>query len=278
MTDKHGNSLSAKMDVLVQDLISLGFTPHEAKIYIFLTKSGVNSVWHIAKELKIPRTTIYRQIANLIDKGFVVERVVGKTFRYQAVIREKFDALINNLRAEVTALEEKSTDMIEKLTALSIESKTKYKILHYRGIEGLKQVEWNCTHAKDTFRIFEIDLLHSVVDHEFAEQLRLEFAKMPIEFRQITNKTSFPDYTKVSGHIDKWRVRHIPTSLLDIKVETQVYNDVVCMFDHTTDDVFIIEIYNQKLADMYKQMFDFYWANAREMRITSRYGAAVLED
>jgi hypothetical protein len=107
--------------------------------------------------------------------------------------------------------------------------------------------------------------------------MRIEFSKMPIEFRQLTNRTEFQDYTRVKEHVKQWRLRHLPKSILDIKIETQIYNDVVCMYDYVESEVFITEIYNQKLADMYKQMFDFYWQNAIPMKIISPYGAAVME-
>lgn len=268
---------SADMDGLGRKLIDIGLEFYEASIYIFLVRFGSNSVWHIAKNINLPRTTVYRYVNNLVEKGFLVERVEGKGKKYEAIIKGKFDSLIKNKQIELQRAQQESINLVTQLESLALQNSSNYKVLHYRGVDGLKQVTWNSTRAKDTFRIFEIDLLTSVIDEKFAEDMRIEFARMPIEFRQLTNKTIFSDYTKVTEHIQQWRVKYLPRDVLDIKIEIQVYNDVICMYDYKDKDVFIVEIYNQKLADMYKQMFDFYWGVARPMKIVSPFGAAILD-
>jgi sugar-specific transcriptional regulator TrmB len=263
-------------DVLLRNLNDIGLEFYEAKIFLLLVTNGVNSVWNIAKLTKLPRTTVYRYIENLLKKGFVVERLEGKGRRYEAIVKEKFDNIVLEKKQEYLNTQLQSSFLVKELTSLAVSGISNYKVLNYKGIEGLKQVTWNSTKATDTFRIFEIDLLTSVVDHDFAEKMRIEFAKMPIEFRQLTNKTFFGDYTRVTEHVQKWKVKHLPLELLDIKVEIQVYNDVTCMYDYSNEDVFIVEIYNQKLADMHKQMFDMYWSMALPMDIISPYGSARL--
>jgi predicted transcriptional regulator len=257
--------------------MDMGLEFYEAKIYLSLISNGINTAWYLSKEVSIPRTTVYRYLKSLVDKGFVVERLEGNRKKFEALVREKFENLINQKQQEFLAVKEESITLVKELSSLATLDISNYKVLHYRGIEGLKQVTWNATRAKGAFRIFEIDQLNSVIDNKFAEGMRREYAKMPIEFRQLTNKTIFTDFTKVTEHIQQWRLKYLPRDILDIKVETQIYNDVVCMYDYTGPEVFILEIYNQKLADMYKQMFDTYWGVAKNMKIVSPYGAAILE-
>jgi len=108
--------------------------------------------------------------------------------------------------------------------------------------------------------------------------MRREFAKLPIQFRQLTNRTHFEDYTKVTGHIKQWSPIYISKKILDIKVEIQTYNNVVCMYDYKDSDIFIIEIYHDLLANMFRQMFDSFWTQATPMKIISPFGATEKID
>jgi hypothetical protein len=78
--------------------------------------------------------------------------------------------------------------------------------------------------------------------------------------------------------VDKyWEIRHIPAKQLKIKFEILIYNDVYVMYRYQGREIFCVEIYNQELTDMQRQIFEYMWAKARKFKVLNRQGEAVLK-
>jgi hypothetical protein len=43
-------------------------------------------------------------------------------------------------------------------------------------------------------------------------------------------------------------------------------------------DIFCLEIHDQNIADMQKQIFDFIWNNSKKLKLIDDSGAAQLEE
>lgn len=268
--------MSDQVDKIIKSLKLFGLNESEALIYSRLLKEDRKSALQLSRLIQIPRTKVYRTLEKLIEKGLVIEQIDGYGTKFKAESYERLNNLLKQKREEYEEISKEAPMLFNQLAKLQSEIDEDSKVLHYRGVEGLKQVTYNSTKAKDIFRIYEIDLLHTVIDQKFAEEMRIEFAKLPVQFRQLTNRIKIDPYTNVTAHIDQWEVRHIPKEKLEIKFEIQIYNNVYCLYDYTKDDVFIVEIYNAKLAEMQKQLYDFIWDNALKMKKLDRHGAAEV--
>lgn len=269
--------MSGDTDSLSKLLTQFDMSEDEGKLYIYSLKEDRITALQASKDLKIARTKVYRLLEKLIERGIMIEEVRDYGTKFRAQSPEKFLEIMHQKEKELLMLKSTTPTLVNQLASLQSLIGPDSKILNYRGAEGLKQVTWNSTKTKGDFRIYEISSLHSMVDYEFAEKARQEFAKKPQNsFYQLTNETSFEDFTLITQHIEQWNVRHVPKSVLNIQFEVHIYNDVYCMLDYKDDDVFIVEIYNQKLADMQKQIFDVVWNSAQEMKIVSKRGKAKL--
>lgn len=270
--------LSDLADSLATNLSAYGLSIEESGLYLALLKQSKTAL-ELHRELKIARTKVYRLLEKLVDKGFVREDQRDYGTMFIAAEPSSLNIIIAQKESELEQLKTNAPRLFNQLAALSFHNTNESRVLHYRGREGLKQVIWNSTKVKGDFRIYEINLMHYLVDQDYSEKVRREFAAKPQnKFLQLTNHTSFEPYTNVSGHVAQWEVRHVPKDQLDIKFEIQIYNDVTCMFEYTADDIFIVEIYNQQLADMQKQIFDFVWKHAKPMKKIGEKGAAILEN
>ena len=56
---------------LKKHLQSIDISDKQITIFLFLLKNGPKSSTQIAKKLNIPKTTVYRQLQNLITRGIV---------------------------------------------------------------------------------------------------------------------------------------------------------------------------------------------------------------
>jgi len=242
---------------LMNQMTGFGLNKDEVHVYFKLIEKGISNPLELSRELKISRTRIYALLEKLIKKGFVKEQVRDYGSKYLPEDPSKFAIVIKEKELQLERLKNLTPRLYEYTRNLSMMSESTSKIYHYRGKEGLKQVTWNSLATKDILRIYEIDLMHAFLDYEFSEKMRLEFGlRKYMKVHQLTDKLKFADYTKIKSHVAQWTVKHIRKNELAIIFEIMIYNDVVCMYEFQRKDVFIVEIHNQRLADMQKQIFD----------------------
>ena len=270
--------MSEELDNIENQLRQFGLSSIEVTLYLQLLEKGKDTPLELSRKLKIARTKIYRTLEKLIEKGLVIERVEGHGKKFEASSPQRLLDVVNQKEKDLLLLKSSAPTIVGQLNNLITISSTESKILHYRGLEGLKQVTWNSTKVKDIFRIYEFGpSMNNFLDFDFAEKVRRKYAQNEsAEFRQLTNHEVIEESTKVKEHIQQWKPRFIDKSELDIKFEVQIYNDVYCMYEYTKDDVFIVEIYNQQLADFQKQVFDLIWGRAEEMKKVGEFGRAEI--
>ena len=90
-------------------LLKVGLTLDEAKVYLALLQSGEDGekVGNLNKQLEIKRTTIYRIIDRLINKGWVyklMERPTGTTLYIAKPLNEFIDDIIEEKEEELRIL------------------------------------------------------------------------------------------------------------------------------------------------------------------------------
>ena len=86
-------------------LIRYDLTPNQAKVYLYLSKTGIKTASDVSKALKIPRTETYHLLSTLQQKGIVFS-IFGKPTKFNAVgIDESIAILINNEKNRINELE-----------------------------------------------------------------------------------------------------------------------------------------------------------------------------
>ena len=70
--------------IMIQQLIKLGFSEGEAKVFIATLELGETSVARIAEKTKIERTTVYGFIESLKKRGYLTVSMRGKKIVYSA--------------------------------------------------------------------------------------------------------------------------------------------------------------------------------------------------
>lgn len=197
------NHMSDYADNLIKSLQMYDLSSDESKMYLHLLRNGRMSVLQISKNLKIARTKIYRLIDKLASKGMIIERVEGYGRKFEAAPYEKLRDILETKESEVEMLQVSAPQLFNQLAALQMRADEELKVLHYQGVEGLKQVTWNSTKVQDpVFRIYEVGLMHDLVDKGFAEKCRKEYAKFPErKFRQLTNLQSLDHNTEIAEHV-----------------------------------------------------------------------------
>lgn len=270
--------MSQKSDKLQSLLKPFGLSQNESAIYLHLLERKPTSALVISKDLAISRTKVYALLDKLIEKGLV--SVTGKenARRFGANSYQQLEMLVNKRKSELEMLESSLPTIFQQLSSLELSKSNQSKIMNYQGIDGLKTVTWNSTRAKDTLRIFELASdMGAFLDFDFSERVRIEFVKRGLtQSLQLSNFADISPWTNIEEFVDIWDCRYIDPKELHFSTEILVYNDVVAMYQFRDKEIFCVEIYNEDLATMQKNVFHFLWKRGERMRKLDKRGSAKI--
>ena len=270
------NHMSENIDTLTANLSSFGISEEESLVYLAILRRAGDTALTIARHLKLKRTTVYRILDSLIDKKLVITKLGNRGSRFVATPIDQLDFLIADREHEIDKLKKTLPGLKQDLNSLIGSSPENSQVLYYHGIEGIKQITYNSLKAKGELLTYELGTMDSFMSHDEAEKLRERFVDNNIRIRTFTNMTEMEGWTDIGEMVEHWQVRHLPPQKNPFQFEILIYNDVFCMYKYTKGEAFAVEIYNQELADMQRQLFEYLWSNARELKILDEHGSAKL--
>ena len=267
--------MSDQTDNLSKLIEPFGLTEEESRVYLYLLKHGFATALSLSRALKIGRTKIYRIIDLLKRLKLVVQKVDERGAKFSATHPSKFQQIVTEREQSIQALKKSVPDLISHLSSIMPETTEKSKVLYYEGIEGLEQVSYNIVHADGLLRVFEMEHLDSFLAFDFSESVRRKLIENKVFTRDLTNKKELPGYTDVTELIEKYsEFRYINPDKLKINFEVLIYNDIYATYTYKDKKIFCVEIYNEQLAQMQKQIFDFIWEQAVPLIYKDKRGAA----
>ena len=272
--------MSEQTDNLLSRLQLLGLSEEEARIYLLLVGKGSLSALQVSREIHLARTKVYRILDNLIAKKLVTVQLGDWGKKFSANSYRELELLVKEKEYEAQKLKAELPLLFQQMGELWGSGQARSKVKYYSNTDGLEQVTWNSLNAKEPLRIYEVEQDMSVfLDPGFSEKIREELVFNKITTLQLTNKKHIEPYTKIAELVKKfWEVCYLAPKELEIKFEVLIYNDVVAMYNFKGEDKFCVEIYNENLAQMQKQLFDFVWEKARKMKIIGEHGEAKVDE
>lgn len=255
------------MNKIKDFLLKLGISNEETAIYLILSQRGILTPLEIARATSINRTKVYRLLERMKEKG-LVEEIID-------VFRKKAKAAgIEHLALLVKEQEEKAAFLTTQLPTISnlLRGNTSLsqpgtKVLFYRGKEGIRQQIWNTLRTKEEAVGYTYRPVAELIGDYYYEW-RNEWIKRKLFFRDIIN----PDYLlykkgvtdSLTHPADSFATRIIPPKILLINHQIDIYNEVVSYYNWYEGEIFGVEIYNQKIAIMQKQLFEIVWKLAKK--------------
>ncbi len=254
------NTLQKKV---VGYLKQLGLEREQALVYLYLLQQGQDTVLGISKGIKTGRTKLYPLLEELAEKQLVVihERHYGTS--YEAQSPEVIEFLVSEHERKAETLRSALPAAVNILENLQQQSPAHTKIIEYKGIDGLKQMNFNLSKAEGEFRVFELAGLDKHLGKHFAEKMRQRYQEKKLKSFDLTNNLNRANEPGVeSPHA---QTRHIDPATFKIEFETYIYNNVVGLLNYENEDIFGVEIYSEKLARQQTQLFDLIWNRAEAL-------------
>lgn len=270
--------MSGRTDNIISLLQPFGLNEDEACVYLDLLENGVETALKISRNTRLGRTKVYRILDKLIEQQLVKQQYQDAGFTFLAEEPQQLEMLLAKKEGEVSALRYLLPNVINTLQKHSGGGKPGSQVLYYHGKSGLTQVNFNVLKAKGEFMSYEVATADAYLDHNDAEELRKELVANKILTRTITNQTHIKPFTKVAEMVAKWwQIKYVDEKILKIQADIFIYNDVYAMCHYLEGkDIFCLEMHNEYLTKMQKEMFEVMWEVAEPMKIIGDNGEARL--
>jgi sugar-specific transcriptional regulator TrmB len=260
----------------------LGIPDTQARIYLALLNKRELSAIEIQRITEIPRTKIYEITQQMVQKGLCIEKLIGRSKRYQAVEPQR--ALANFLHAQELELQAKKNLVQEINESLS----PLYK-------QGMKKTEFsdNIEILKDMKAIHEryIDLVQSTHTSMMAfakppsahmnmtYRIRLQMnALLSILKRGVNVRMLFELASKRFMDAEAIRIQQLIKNgchariLEQIPIKAYVFDStyVLMALDNPpseTQPLTMIVVTHKSLATAFRLLFDSLWKEAKDVQV-----------
>ncbi len=256
--------------MLLSFLKELGLTNEEGKIYEILVKKGAQTTLELSRATEINRTRVYRLLDKLKRHGLLEEIVEENKRLVKTAPLHQLDLLIKQQELKANLLRETFPNITSFISTSLETTQPGTRVIFHKGKEGIKQMIWNVLSAKKECVGYTFRRIEEVVGEKFSLQWREEFVKRGLRFRDVFSdeylkslKTG-KETTKTEWK-NNFKGRYIKRSILDINHQVDIYNNVTGIYNWHEGEVFGVEIYNEKVASMQKQLFEIIWKMAKKI-------------
>ena len=254
---------------LAQQLEGFGLNPTEAAIYIHLVSKHPQTMLEIARDLDLPRTSVYDNALKLADKGLVQKIVTAKSQKLKAYPPSILQSVIDKEKSHLDDLQEKLHNL-EGALASTLAVPTATEVRYYYGAKGLQQMLWNSLRAKTGLIGYSQFGRVEVVGEKFIERHHSEAVKRGITDRVITNPkaemlkylTQKPDKSRRAQYQE---TRVMDSDRLYVSGDTTIFNDTFAIAYWKQGEVVGVEIDNPEFVKNQRSIFEEMWKLAEPL-------------
>ena len=254
--------------LLTKIIKQIGLTDKHALVYASLIAKRSATPLTLARETKINRTSLYRYLEELREKG-LVELVLGdKSNKYRANPDGLSQYLVSE-ESRVESLKKTIPSLVAELSKSKVTSGSEVK--YFQGNQGLKQMLWNVVASGKEYMGLGFEDWNTSVGKVFAEKLRAKNMETGARSREILNQLDDTfEYTGLGETYAKvFEHRAIDIKILEIKHDTYIYGDVFAYYYHYQGEYFGVEIHNKEIARTEKQMFEMLWRMTKSVLVNT---------
>jgi len=244
---------------IISELMQLGFSENEAKVYLAALESGIVGVQRIGDKADTNRATTYSILKALILKGMITPVRIGEKRMYKAESPQSILTLFELQQRELEKRKHNAHQTIQRLQVFHNTDGNKPKIRYFERITGLRamQAEYEML-EEDMIQIVGLDTLKKIHDpssnNEHARELKRKDRKV---------KTIIATKEDVShlDQLDNFEYVIIDPDVIPIKGEMTVCGDRVVMFSYSSR-IIAVEIQSKEIADTARATLELAWNEA----------------
>jgi sugar-specific transcriptional regulator TrmB len=234
----------------------------EKKILTSLYKIGEASVWRIAKDNGINRTTIYPLLEKLIEKGLVSKVGTNKKDIFRSISKEDLKSWTKKRTKQI---EKENQQIIELAENKNKKPSLLSEVSYFEGLNGIRNL------YADSWRDNKEKKIYCITDYESAyKNLGSFFEKeyFPARLRHnVKVKNLIPESKegreKMKTAKEMLREMKFIKIFENLGIEINIYDSKtsIILLDKKKPSGVIIK--NEKIAEAMKNIFDYLWKTAK---------------
>lgn len=247
--------------MIISDLIDLGLSPEEAKVYLSLIELGSSYVSLIAKKAKVNRVGCYHTLNKLVKRGFI-NSFEKENIKYFSVDNPK------NIVSKQKELLTKAEKILPELLSLKSSSVYSPKIKYYEGINGIKNIFEDTLSTKDELLGYtNLQDLPKVIPEDFLK----DYAKRKISLNIKTRMLS-PISKDALKYLKTYYPKNFDENLAEIlfinpkqfmfEYEINIYGNKVAIVSLNADELIGLIIESPIYAKTQRAIFNLAWLGA----------------
>lgn len=236
---------------VISQLQELGLPSHEALIYLAVLRRGETSAGAIINEVKLHREQVYRALRNLVSEGFLTESKKNSVSSFSAINPTIF---VNRSKTKL-ALAESIQPYLSSIKS------TKQQIIQvWEGEEVVKKQLGdmvNTLKENDEYLVLGgVGQLYYEASKKYLPLFSAEFKKKNIKGRIIAYKGY--EYPTNAPFGENLSIKTLNRPL-ETPASTVIYDNKIGIDLLDPDNIAIITIENEKVANSYRQTFEALW-------------------
>ena len=244
--------------MLVEDLIEVGLSENEAKVYIALLELGASTTGPIIKKSGLYRVIVYDTLNKLMKLGLVNYSLKRNRKQFEAENPKQILELIKN--KEITAKR-----LVENLQKINIEKPYEQGASVYEGWRGVQAAQENYFKEMkkgegEYVMVGASRQLHKKLD-DFFNYFHERRSKIGIPAKLLFNENN-----RKFGNLKK-RYKPVQIRFMPKKIITpswvSTYKDMV-LIGVAEDNPMAFFIKNKAVAESYRQYFYFMWEQSQK--------------
>lgn len=246
-------------------LQKLGLGTQVATIYMDLLEHGEGTPLSISRRTGVNRTKVYREIEEMAGLKLITQEVGDNTTKISPAPIERIEEILKQKQQGVAELSKNWSEATNLLSQLQAREQAETKVKYYKGKAGIEQMVWNILKAKNEIVGYTFRDLSHFVGAKFMDSFVEEFKRRNLRMRDIHGDeylSSQPIDNNWAGKIDS---RYLPREILSIPHQMDIYDDVVTFYSWNEGEVWGTEIYNPKVAEMQRQLFELAWEKTEKI-------------
>ena len=173
-----------------RELVNLGLSEKEAKVYLAALELGRSAVQKIAQKAEVNRATTYVILESLMKKGLVSSYTEGKKQFFVAEAPEKLSLLFREQEINLKRKQEYLDNILPELKSVKPQEKNKPTVRYFEGKEGMRAIAeelFITKHDENIRMIYSYDLLLKMFSEKEITEMRKKRQSQKVSARIITN-------------------------------------------------------------------------------------------
>ena len=241
---------------MIQEVLKLGLTENESKVYLSLIELGSTNAGEIIKKTKLHRNIVYENLDKLIEKGFVSFVTIKNIKHFEITSLKELKEFVARKKEEINNEEEIISRILPELEKIRSPIERKQDATIFKGKRSIKNILEEITQSKTEVLVFGTcwGMRESMSD--YYEQWHLKLKKNRTKCRIVLpiNKPGMYLYPFITRYLSEEQIIPSTIAVFDNKVLNVIWGE----------EPLGILIISNKVADSYRNYFELLWKIAKK--------------